>query len=205
MTASFKMVLLGSLPTTGGAGRTCYRYQLAQTSWELLHRQPPLLADLPDAIRTLSGETRNGNVVGGKTRSTPGLAVIQATKNFPHFSESTATISNPISSSPLNSQIRLSNWFRKLIDFRLTTYEACQAQQLRRLQILPFLAQTTANRRVLVPTSDDLWYACGYLRTQYRRCWNIDSTGFHGQLDPVRHFIARAIGNSMNGGKHPIP
>ena len=26
----------------------------------------------------------------------------------------------------------------------------------------------------------------------------------HGKLDPARHFIARASGNSMNGGKNPI-
>jgi SOS-response transcriptional repressor LexA len=26
----------------------------------------------------------------------------------------------------------------------------------------------------------------------------------HGQLDPARHFVARAIGNSMNAGKQPV-
>ena len=26
----------------------------------------------------------------------------------------------------------------------------------------------------------------------------------HGRLDPARHFVARAIGNSMNGGKQPV-
>ena len=47
--------------------------------------------------------------------------------------------------------------------------------------------------------------ACGHFKAG-----RVDAEEFrvvgdgHGRLDPQRHFIARASGNSMNGGKNPI-
>ena len=47
--------------------------------------------------------------------------------------------------------------------------------------------------------------ACGHFRESEssEEEWVVPKTGF-GRLDPQRHFIARAAGNSMNGGKNPI-
>lgn len=56
-----------------------------------------------------------------------------------------------------------------------------------------------------LPYFPNLRIACGHFRTaradaeEHRRL----GPGY-GRLDPARHFIARASGNSMNGGKNPI-
>ncbi|MEE4465766.1 S24 family peptidase, partial [Azotobacter chroococcum] len=51
----------------------------------------------------------------------------------------------------------------------------------------------------------NLKIACGHFKTGRADCeeYRLLGEGF-GRLDPARHFIARASGNSMNGGKHPI-
>ena len=59
--------------------------------------------------------------------------------------------------------------------------------------------------RTELPFFPNLKIACGHFRTgsadaeEYRTL----GTGY-GRLDPARHFIARASGNSMDGGKDPI-
>ncbi len=47
--------------------------------------------------------------------------------------------------------------------------------------------------------------ACGHFKTGRADAEEHRSLGpGYGRLDPARHFIARASGNSLNGGKHPI-
>lgn len=56
-----------------------------------------------------------------------------------------------------------------------------------------------------LPFFPNIKIACGHLKAgradveEYRTVGN-----GYGKLDPQRHFIARASGNSMNGGKNPI-
>ena len=56
MTASFKMVLLEAFQQLKGWTNDVPLPDLARVSWEILHRRPPLLADLPENIRQLSGD-----------------------------------------------------------------------------------------------------------------------------------------------------
>jgi SOS-response transcriptional repressor LexA len=93
---------------------------------------------------------------------------------------------------------------QELIDFRFATYEARQSQQSESAKILPF---PTAKQRqtVELPYFDDLRIACGHFRTSSAEVMEHRALPLsYGQLDPARHFIARASGNSMNGGKQPI-
>lgn len=56
-----------------------------------------------------------------------------------------------------------------------------------------------------IPFFPDIKIACGHFKTgnaDYSELVNSPS-GF-GTIDPERHFVARASGNSMNGGKNPI-
>jgi SOS-response transcriptional repressor LexA len=47
--------------------------------------------------------------------------------------------------------------------------------------------------------------ACGHFRTSHADYEEYRSLGQdYGSLDPARHFLARASGSSMNGGKQPI-
>jgi SOS-response transcriptional repressor LexA len=58
-----------------------------------------------------------------------------------------------------------------------------------------------------IPYFSDFKIACGHFRTsshETREVEQIDLPEKYGMLDPAKHFIARAIGDSMNGGKRPI-
>ncbi|MBY4675345.1 DEAD/DEAH box helicase family protein [Marinobacterium arenosum] len=56
-----------------------------------------------------------------------------------------------------------------------------------------------------VPFFDTLRIACGHFRTSSAESATMARVGDgYGRLDPQRHFIAAAAGESMNGGKYPI-
>jgi SAM-dependent methyltransferase len=62
--------------------------------------------------------------------------------------------------------------------------------------------------KVLLPFFSDLKIACGTLsadsfQTDFA-CETIEIDNIHGNLDPNRHFVLRADGNSMNAGNAPI-
>jgi phage repressor protein C with HTH and peptisase S24 domain len=62
--------------------------------------------------------------------------------------------------------------------------------------------------RLLAGQSDqrlDLRIACGHFRTgstEVEARYRVPPG--HGRVDPSRHFVARAKGNSMDGGKRPV-
>lgn len=74
-------------------------------------------------------------------------------------------------------------------------------------KVIPFQRPTAARERTSeeIPYFPDLRIACGHFQ---KGKIDVDANcriGLgHGRLDPSRHFVARAIGNSMNGGKEPI-
>ncbi len=95
---------------------------------------------------------------------------------------------------------------QELIDFRL-------AQYLTRSETVP---ATEVQNNVVAMSSEGtelpffptLKIACGHFRNsrvdaiedvEYRSLGN-----GYGRLNPEKHFIAKASGNSMNGGKNPI-
>jgi len=58
-----------------------------------------------------------------------------------------------------------------------------------------------------VPFFSDLKIACGYFRSSTHDTNNIEYRDLplsYGVLDPAKHFIATAKGDSMDGGKNPI-
>lgn len=62
-----------------------------------------------------------------------------------------------------------------------------------------------AQQRIQLPYFPDLKIACGYFRTGNADIIeHVELPAGYGRVDPRRHFIAPAHGNSMNGGKTPI-
>jgi hypothetical protein len=77
MTKSFKMVLLEALLELDGLGQPVPLQALAQRSRNVLERRRPLLADLPDDVRTIAAaDDPHGRATGATTRSTRGRAEI---------------------------------------------------------------------------------------------------------------------------------
>lgn len=108
---------------------------------------------------------------------------------------------------------------QELVDYRLAAYEPrlptseateTAAQPNESAQILHFPQPATANdaetpEGTEVPYFPDLRIACGHFRaghTDVEETYRVPSV--YGRVDPSRHFVARASGNSMNGGKHPV-
>ncbi len=203
MTASFKMVLLEAFQQLEGWTNDVRLHQLAQTSWELLHRRPPLLADLPDAIRPLSSESNEWQRYWRKNPVNAWIGGNLDDKKRPFFEVERDNFKSKLLIPAGQSELFV-ELVQELIDFRLATYEARQAQQSETAQILPFPPKRQ-RQTVELPYFDDLRIACGHFRTSTAEILEHRALPLsYGQLDPARHFIARAIGNSMNGGKHPI-
>ena len=108
---------------------------------------------------------------------------------------------------------------QELIDYRLAAYEPrlpkpttteTAEQSKETAQILHFPQPAAANdaeapEGTEVPYFPDLRIACGHFRTGRT---DVEATyrvpPGHGYVGPNRHFVARAKGNSMNGGKNPV-
>lgn len=88
---------------------------------------------------------------------------------------------------------------REVLDWRLTRYAS--------ERLVPEKPNEIANssQGQLVPFFPSLQIACGHFRSSEQGEAELVSLrdGF-GRLDPERHFVARAVGNSMNGGKSPV-
>ncbi|MNZ49143.1 hypothetical protein D3C78_669030 [compost metagenome] len=96
--------------------------------------------------------------------------------------------------APLNAMVQ------ELVDYRLTTYAARASLPSASVHALP-----SRPEQVELPYFPNLKIACGHFKTGTADCEEYRPLGLnYGQLDPARHFIAKASGNSMNGGKNPV-
>ncbi len=89
---------------------------------------------------------------------------------------------------------------QELVDYRLATYAERTGIDTP-VAVIPSNTET----RTELAYFPDLNIACGHFKTGSSKSDEYRSIGAgYGHLDPARHFIARASGDSMNGGKHPI-
>lgn len=203
MSKSYKMVLLEAMLELDGWRVPPTFGLLADKSWEVLHRRQPLLSDLPDQIRVLSnGKSaqwqsywRDNPVnawVGGNLADSAGTAFQLRGDRFYCAFEIDA------------DQLEVFGaMVQELVDYRLAAYEVRRAAVLPASNVIPFVPKTKP--AIELPYFPNLKIACGHFRagrTDAEEHRALPAS--FGKLDPLRHFIARASGNSMNGGKHPI-
>jgi SOS-response transcriptional repressor LexA len=90
---------------------------------------------------------------------------------------------------------------REVADQRLAAYEVRQAPGASASNVIPFAARGG----VELPYFPNLKIACGHFRTgRTDSDEHVTLPASYGQIDAHRHFIARASGNSMDGGKNPV-
>ena len=110
-----------------------------------------------------------------------------------------------------NKQLEaLQQYLQELVDLLLAKYTSREEKpkhsevETEQGKILPF----TSEVGTLVPFYPDLKIACGHFKTSsHERSESEESIKVphrYGKLDPQRHFVAPASGNSMNGGKNAI-
>jgi superfamily II DNA or RNA helicase/SAM-dependent methyltransferase/SOS-response transcriptional repressor LexA len=202
MNKSFKMVLLEALLELDGLQQHLTLEALAQRSRGVLERRRPLLADLSASVRSHDAAspewTRywHDNPVKAWTGG-----------NRPHGTAAHFKLEGSIfalsQSVPVELAPALAAMLQELVDYRLAAYEVRLEPEPASSNVmsLPARHRDTAE----LPYFPNLKIACGHFKTgrtdseEHRLLPNS-----YGPLDPSRHFIARATGNSMNGGKNPV-
>lgn len=207
MTKSYKMVLLVALQELGGWLSSPPVAALAERSWQVLQRRRPLLADLPEGLRSLpDGKSaawqsywQNNPInawIGGNTSD--------ARSNF--FSLADQRFAPTFLVAPDHLEV-LCSLVQELVDYRLAAYEVRHLSEPSQDNVVPFQPAAVASltTRTELPFFPNLKIACGHFRTSTADAEQFRTLGpGYGRLDPGRHFIARALGNSMDGGKEPI-
>jgi SOS-response transcriptional repressor LexA len=101
----------------------------------------------------------------------------------------------------LVEQETLAALLQELADYRFASYEA-RREPANIDNVIPLRPNSD---KVELPFFPNIKIACGHFKTGHADAEEYRGLGAgHGKLDPARHFIARASGNSMNGGKKPI-
>jgi superfamily II DNA or RNA helicase/SAM-dependent methyltransferase/SOS-response transcriptional repressor LexA len=202
MTKSFKMVLLEALLELEGLMQPVRLGDLAARSWQVLQRRKPLLRDLPEGRFT----TEDGrspawlrywadNPINAWTGGNRGAGA----EAFFRLVDDRLVVTQRVEEGTV---VVLADCLQELVDYRLAAYDARVEQpvpqEIQRFR--PKLADA-----VELPYFPNLRIACGHFRAgrtdseEHRRL-----PASYGKLDPARHFIARASGHSMDGGKLPI-
>lgn len=204
MTKSFKMILLEAFLELDGFISGINLRDLAERSFEILQRRRQLLGDLSEPflnteildqkklskwltywrkypVRAWIGENRKDN-----------QAVFTVRDDVFEFK-------NDVNQEDVEIFSDLS---QELIDFKLFQYESrCLTSQA------PVTLQKKKSNSHNVPFFTDLKIACGYFRSSTHDSDNIEYRDLplkFGVLNPAKHFVATAKGESMNGGKNPI-
>lgn len=202
MTLSFKMVLLEAFQELDGWQQAPSLPALAKCAWSIMQRRRPLLGDLPERLReTDDGASEswqrywrdnpvNAWLGGNRINASQAFFAIEGQEFKPKF-----PVAEP------DGEV-LSTLVQELIDYRLASYEARQAST-KVSNVIPFPRKLVA--RTELPYFPNLKIACGHFRAASSEETEHRSLGAgYERLDTARHFIARASGNSMNGGKNPI-
>lgn len=202
MTLSFKMVLLEAFQELDGWQRAPLLPALAKCAWAVLQRRRPLLGDVPE--RMLETEDGDAETWQRYWRDNPVNAWLggnRSNKAQVFFKVEGQAFKPTFSVAEPEAGV-LGVLVQELIDYRLASYEARRAS-VNVSNVIPFSQKHVA--RTDLPYFPNLKIACGHFRTASSEETEHRSLGAgYERLDPARHFIARASGNSMNGGKNPI-
>ncbi|WP_291934601.1 DUF3427 domain-containing protein [Limnohabitans sp.] len=202
MTKSFKAVTLEAWLELGGLRQPVALGVLSAHSRAVLDRRRPLLYDL-DA----------------KMLTTPGTDTAWARYwlDNPIKALTGGNLKNPVSvpfevrdgcfglkqTVAESDTATLADMLQELVDYRLAAYEVRRVAVEPASNVIPFPVKR--RETVELPYFPNLKIACGHFKTGRADAEEHRALPLaYGTLDPSRHFIARASGNSMNGGKNPV-
>lgn len=203
MVKSYKMILLEALLEIDGWRSPPNIASICERSWQVMQRRRSLLADVPTELHNISTgkdpswiaywqkNPINAWIGGNRDESVQSYFKVAGDQLIPGF-----TVAE-------NDYPAFESMAQELLDYRLTTYESRRVSNETTNNVIPFLSPKQA--RIEVPYFPNLKIACGYFKTGRADAEEYRSLGrTYGNLDPQRHFIARASGSSMDGGKSPI-
>ncbi len=206
MTKSFKMVLIESLLEHDGFLQPPTVAALSGHALDVFQRRRPLVADIASSHRDidqLSAKRWQQYWQGNPIKAWLGGNRGGDAKRWFELRDGRFSATFTVTEQEFDT---FSAMVQELVDYRLAAYtdraglDTSATASTAVTADLPAASQGTE-----LTYFPDLRIACGHFRTgsaeadEYRTL----ESGY-GRLDPARHFIARASGNSMNGGKQPI-
>jgi hypothetical protein len=203
MTKSFKMVLLEAFLELDGLVVPCPTDKLIQRSKEILHRRRTLLVDLSAEMISAPASSDlwksywRDNPIKAWTGSTQ--TAVDSTP-FRMTNRGDFVLSSEVAMAIVPT---LKQFLQELVDFRLASYESRVTLKSEEGKVISL--PRTKQDFVELAYFPNLNIACGNFkigRADAEEHRTLPST--YGRLDPSHYFIARASGNSMNGGKNPI-
>lgn len=203
MTKSFKMVLLEGLLELDGFRQPPRVEVLARQCLEVLRRRRRLIADVHPDLRDIDKidplrwaqywrqNPVNAWIGGNKKKAARVWFRIREERFQPLFEVDDAQADT------------FATMVQELVDYRLAAYQSrLQRAESSTAEVLPLPER---EGRIHLPYFPNIKIACGHFKAGRADAEEYKSLGpEYGRLDPNRHFIARASGNSMNGGKQPI-
>ncbi|MCE2571948.1 DEAD/DEAH box helicase family protein [Motilimonas eburnea] len=197
MTKCFKAILLEAYLELDGFNVPPTMEMLSAKSWQVLSRYPRLKeSDLPPKIRQLDANSPAwlkywlinpiNALVGGNTKQKNAWFNDAAGKLTANFTVSSSLLPD------------FNHFVKELVDLQLAKYADREQKQAE-----PVTTVKAANDGIMLPYYPNLKIACGHFKT---------GTSDDVEMMPVeisnlsqdKHFLARASGHSMNGGKSPI-
>ncbi len=196
MSKSFKAILLEAFLALDG-----FRYpptikSLSERSWHTLFKYPQLMkTELPKNIQGLKAVDNawvnywKRNPVSAFTKGENAWFIVKDG----HFSANFSVHKEAINTLKVLVQ--------ELVDFRLAQY-VDRNQVRKNIEALDAL-EANDSKIVALPYYPNIKIACGHFKLGRDDTCEMMNVELYN-VDPSKHFLARASGNSMNGGKHPI-
>ena len=202
---SFKLVLIETFLDLNGFTEPPELETLSVRSWHTLKRRHQLVGDLPqELLEPFSKGSRKekkwitywkGNPIrawlGRNSASRPKFFVLENSRFT--YNHTVAT----------NDGEALAELTQELVNLRYLRYVEQKETQSDEAPE----ASTVIELGSLIPFFTDLRIACGFFTESSHERDAVKLTHLplkYGKLNPALHFIARAKGNSMNGGRNPI-
>ncbi len=189
MTKSFKAILLEAFIALDGFVSAPTLEALAEKSRQLLDRYPRIKAnDLAKTVKDAKPTDRSWLTYW---RNNP----VNALAGSEWFSVEGGHFISSITVKE-NDKVLMDEYLQEIIDYRLAQYVA-------RLPDDSEPEKSTDDNLIKLPYYPNIKIACGHFKTGRDDDAELMAVDAYN-VNPEKHFLARASGNSMNGGKNPI-
>jgi len=196
MTKSFKAILLEAFIELDGFRAPPTIEQLCEKSWHVLSGYPFLhLLELSENERSLHATHSKWFSYWKKNPIHHSIKADKKT-NISWFTNDNGLFKANFSIDNKHVEA-LGDLVKELIDYKLARHVDNKKPKTNpALEVVP-------DNLVALPYYPDLKIACGHFKTgNTDDCEKMQVDEYN--VDPTKHFLARASGNSMNGGKNPI-
>jgi len=201
MSKCFKPILLQAFLELDGFINPPTIEILAQQSWDVLDRRPDLkVAELPQSKFHLAHDSKQWH---SYWKSNPIKAFTTENKNDSQqwFDVIDGLFVPSFTTEPQDlSDLHL--MMQELVDYRLAKYIQ---QKTDKVLVSKTAEQVVPDNVTQLPYYPDLRIACGHFKSGTDdNEQSLAISNSHGKISADTHFIAPAVGNSMNGGSRPI-